>query len=701
MRTFLQFLAEVSQEDIDRVNPDRGLHFDDIFGDRLRIVVPLDQDETLRRIADELEGLGYEVDHHEFAKNKTVQKRVRTREGEKLRPEKVGKALQAAGKAELLDWWQKNADAVGRRDTGSSIVISRSPIDLLRMSDHDGISSCHSPDGSFFKCARQEARTGGAVAYVVKNSDLKGVDLQEDEIFKDRDRDVPGIVPLERLRLRRFSKGGASVLVPELRTYGIKTVGFADAVNRWAKRAQQGTIGKIDPASDYEDFRLHGGSYQDNDAGKVWSNFFGVAVDGRKGSHDAREEDEDEKGDMYETAQESLRQHEVRWKRFAADVNEEGGRLFFSGSGYIEIPAKTLAGKEVFDALDRHVSRPWRTEKSPEADKPGKKTFDHIKKIIVDALKREVDGFQEDYFEAQYDGENFTFHFSFGGRDNGVGDLNDFERLLDEIDGLDSNYDDIVEKIKAALLSYGYIKHVADKLSFKHFEVEEGDDSTVFELYSVTPEKVGHVKDLMVHRHHFSYDTAGEVTFRGWDNQFAGYVNQYRALPFQVNDRMIYLRMKKQQTSGVDKEDWEGSHDWKDEDVVPVTGWVYLGFRNIYLNSEADPNFVARLKYLDDNWDFYMRKLHILFERFVADLRRVEQWKRGRGLQAGARKLGPDASTMGLQDMMAAGHPEAGIQRITGQQARDLRKKPEIRDAQGRLPLKFKEWLELLVSRTN
>ena len=68
MRTFQQFLAEVSEEDIDKVGRDRGLHFKSIFGDRLRIVVPLEQGERLGEMVSELERRGYVVDHEDMTK---------------------------------------------------------------------------------------------------------------------------------------------------------------------------------------------------------------------------------------------------------------------------------------------------------------------------------------------------------------------------------------------------------------------------------------------------------------------------------------------------------------------------------------------------------------------------------------------------------------------------------------------------------
>lgn len=40
--------------------------------------------------------------------------------------------------------------------------------------------------GVYYRCAVQEAKTGGAIAYIVKKGDLNGVDLQSPEILRIR-----------------------------------------------------------------------------------------------------------------------------------------------------------------------------------------------------------------------------------------------------------------------------------------------------------------------------------------------------------------------------------------------------------------------------------------------------------------------------------------------------------------------------------
>ena len=185
--------------------------------------------------------------------------------------------------------WQKKADSIkkgGTKTDAYSIIITRHPIDILRMSDFDEIESCHSPPSrgggsEYYKCAVAEAHGHGALAYVVNTEDLEekfGVNkkslqkiedmdqFQEDEIFLDDARDTGLVTPLNRLRLRQIryyptedaaidaarsdlgnpNIGGTELAVPEDRIYGFpKIPGFREAVVNWANTSQNKSIESI------------------------------------------------------------------------------------------------------------------------------------------------------------------------------------------------------------------------------------------------------------------------------------------------------------------------------------------------------------------------------------------------------------------------------------------------------------------------
>lgn len=160
------------------------------------------------------------------------------------------------------------------------VLLSRDPVDVLRMSDHPDapkkIESCHSEGGSYFECAVDEAEEGGLVAYAVRKSDVEGKDLDEGELFEDKQRNVSGIRPYSRLRFRRFENDeGFEVALPEERVYGAELDAFGDAMLEWARKEQPEFFRSEKGYSEYpKDWKMTGGSYQDTDSSDLFINFF-------------------------------------------------------------------------------------------------------------------------------------------------------------------------------------------------------------------------------------------------------------------------------------------------------------------------------------------------------------------------------------------------------------------------------------------
>jgi len=196
-----------------------------------------------------------------------------------------------------LNAWEKR----GATKSGHTIIITRHPIDVFRMSDFDRIQSCHSPPsrgeesfgGSFYKCAVAEAHGHGPVAYLVRNEDLDNVidereldkgDYQglldrfqedEEEFFYDDNREVGDITPINRLRLRKYSapKFKMTIAVPAETVYGDDR-GFGDAlvdsVVKWSQSTQEDSLKKMkddeefltaDGKFDMNNWTQHGGTY--------------------------------------------------------------------------------------------------------------------------------------------------------------------------------------------------------------------------------------------------------------------------------------------------------------------------------------------------------------------------------------------------------------------------------------------------------
>ena len=288
----------------------------------------------------------------------------------------------------MARYWQTNADFIKKNvdnlegDT-YSILITRHPIDVLRMSDFDDITSCHSPPsrggaGSFYKCAVAEAHGHGALAYIVRTSDLEqefgtrninainesSAFQQNEDFFYDEARDTGGeIEPEGRLRLRQvryFENGtgnakrhdeGAQLAIPEASTYGKSIPGFQSAVDKWLSGVQGELVRHIaggwtdgKPKVDFGKFIKYGGSYQDNLIGSLVRKVFNrehegeVTYTGRVTDikQDIETEDQLEREldfggtaalrDAGERAIESVKQHlGDRLHEVSVDVEDEDG----------------------------------------------------------------------------------------------------------------------------------------------------------------------------------------------------------------------------------------------------------------------------------------------------------------------------------------------------------------------------------------
>ena len=210
-------------------------------------------------------------------------------------------ALEDARQAlqQMRVFWQKNAKYLKDNPQGEltednfSIVITRNPVDILRMSDFDNITSCHSPPsrsgeglGSYFKCAVAEAQGEGAIAYVVRNNDLEDINIDDyegRELFLDKQRGVGEITPISRIRLRLVRKYDDKdvknaeeiddIAVPETRVYGEQIPGLGTVILNWAAENQQEILNKLPildrgggkGALDMAYFTKFGGTYEDTD----------------------------------------------------------------------------------------------------------------------------------------------------------------------------------------------------------------------------------------------------------------------------------------------------------------------------------------------------------------------------------------------------------------------------------------------------
>ena len=120
----------------------------------------------------------------------------------------------------FIEYWNENSEQFrANPDFGQenqySVVLSRHPIDVLRMSDFENLESCHSAGSAYFQCAIAESQGHGPIAYIVENDQLHGVnfdehEFQNGEVFTDLDRGIRGLTPISRLRVRKYVKDNPS-----------------------------------------------------------------------------------------------------------------------------------------------------------------------------------------------------------------------------------------------------------------------------------------------------------------------------------------------------------------------------------------------------------------------------------------------------------------------------------------------------------
>ena len=209
----------------------------------------------------------------------------------------------------LAQYWQENAGYIKKEinnleNDKYSMIITRHPIDVLRMSDFDKIYSCHSPPSretqhtSFYKCAVAESKGHGALAYVVETDDLLHMtgtsniesaeqEIQEGEIFADEIRGSHvglydpdrALEPKSRVRLRQMRyydtdepkrwDEGTELAVPVPRVYGAGIPGISTRITDWARENQEEALKKMPSTNDDNEdvnldrFWIFGGTHAD------------------------------------------------------------------------------------------------------------------------------------------------------------------------------------------------------------------------------------------------------------------------------------------------------------------------------------------------------------------------------------------------------------------------------------------------------
>jgi len=324
MKNKLNILNEIRNETLKREglydylknNSDPSSYpFVNVMSDKWRIAIPI-VDEKRKKIDEQMlyyfkeikEKLGFDINLETLIGTKKGTYTNNKGTFDKEQRVGVGK-LMAKLSSGAAEFWQKengyytspnNYGYFAKNEkplTDYVMIVSRHPIDILRMSDHKNMDSCHSQYGSYFECAVDESKSGSIIAYCITAEDFSiiGNNLQDNEVFFDDEREESILLfnivrPLLRVRSRFIAikvtdpednkKKYLKFLIPEQRIYGdanqsttIKEE-FLLSFNNFLYDKQIELINKIKNL-DYDDIKIFytGGYYKDNYIIKLFNDF--------------------------------------------------------------------------------------------------------------------------------------------------------------------------------------------------------------------------------------------------------------------------------------------------------------------------------------------------------------------------------------------------------------------------------------------
>jgi len=425
----------------------------------------------------------------------------------------ISKAKELNISPELFKQYIKNYDdAEARRNTGER-----------GFKPYEGITSEEEYKAALEKHSKEATRA----------PDPRDIgDLDDEEIFRDNDRDVPGIGVKSRVRLRKYvdHPNELTFAAPESRTYGSGTPGFVGAVREfvWDKQkeifAQE--LGDTDPETgkgeattyfipqlDY--LTRYGGSYGDTRDGEILSMFFrpgrGEGLDdpfpfGVNVHHDSEGEEEDQYDQMaeeYNNAIDDLNDqanNELEHTSFGAHVNDDDWgqepHVWADGTLTLTIP---LGWGDDGEGNDVHATYDIPTGGADLRD---------FENRILD-LPSEYP--EEVYFEHTDEGA-LQITYNFNCEDCRTPD--DADYFLDYMRELDGKYDRFYEIVRKKLVEEGYAK--ASAWDNTNSEIEDFEER---------------LKNFNIIGDDDDDDPSGEI----WFNLGVGHHNADPEVPLDIN----------------------------------------------------------------------------------------------------------------------------------------------------------------------
>lgn len=516
-----QIINEISQRDMDLVKYDRDiseLPFENIFGNKLRVVIPIGLGENSDSFFDSLifniEG---SITHDKFKakfpnilkyirfdyKTKKAIVKIKTQMGEKDREETLASLVDKIFKADLftkeyrdksIKWIEQNVSQIL---PSSYVVLSRSVIDNLRMSDISEIESCHSPGGMYYSSCLSEAAGGGVVAFIIDGGELKKRQIEnietDEEIFSDKDRSVEGLDATYRLRMRKYySEEIGYFVLPETKVYqkspskrvgnSTRVPGLIEVIKDFLKTKQDLDKDSILQLFEDKEIVRKGGSYEDTADSFLFNQYFDTRDFKGYISHEEEQLDDEESEQAQTERRYDQFQHElgdfltnsgVRESKhansgFDVRMTDDGDEVYYYAWGGISIDVDDIelidydGTEDELTSLDDkdELNRLLRSRTDYKWDKITERKTRFYRELIHRLKKIKVD--YDDILGVEYSGNGYNisinafltdYNFEDGRTSHDVDNYPHFLRLLME---WDAKYDQIKTAVVQALSIAGY-----------------------------------------------------------------------------------------------------------------------------------------------------------------------------------------------------------------------------------------------------
>ena len=437
-------------------------------------------------------------------------------------------SIDTANEYFLRPWMRQYKD----KESATAVLITRHPIDVLRLSDFSNMGySCWSEGSDFGHCSQDEALTGGPVAFLIPKAEIEKVSLQDlhglEEVFSDSDINSEGKTaaePTARLRLVSLrSENGADLAVPAKKVYGINVPGFMDIVHDFMYNAQKDIIVRDGSPEEFIKelsdgiWQRTGGSYSDQEqyGGRIGALItemipveagvdfkqldriagMNVTYDIYSGSDESIDNQIDQAQERLDTLMQEWNGNAQHTSVFLSAEQSDEDRFYVTNTAdtMVSIPAPT-------DEQELKYSLAMIPHWDNRGDFDGPEDIWRYKRAFASAVDEGIDATSDltsneyDDLEVNLEGDNFEIRFTIVSAEpaDGLEGVDNVEYWMDSIvDGWEQNHDELRRNIIVALQTNEYLPPAEGFASAKADVSKEGLPNTFsnFDVEMMDPAK--------------------------------------------------------------------------------------------------------------------------------------------------------------------------------------------------------------------